>query len=217
MKLLSVNVGRPRRLVHEGREITTAIFKQPVAGAVWLHGHNLEGDAQADRRVHGGPDKAVYVYPAEHYTFWKQVLGRHDLAPGFFGENFTVAGLTEETVLIGDVFRIGEAVVEVSQPRTPCFKLGLRVGDAGFVARFNASLRCGWYLRVREPGWVRAGDAIRLLVRGEGGMSVREVFRLKTETSADPQALARAARLPALAAAWRAAFEKRLAQLAAAG
>jgi MOSC domain-containing protein YiiM len=217
MKLLAVNIGRPRRVVYEGREIETGIFKQPVKGqAVWLQAHHLEGDAQADRRVHGGPDKAVYVYPVEHYAYWAQVLGRQDLAPGFFGENFTVAGLCEETVLIGDVFRVGEAVVEVTQPRTPCFKLDLRVGEAGFAARFSASLRCGWYLRVLQPGRVRAGDEIERLACGAGGMSVREVFRLKTDPQADLEALARAANLPALAVSWRAAFEKRLARQAAA-
>lgn len=217
MKLLSVNVGHPRRIRHEGREVLTSIFKHPVAGRVWVRRCGLEGDAQADRRVHGGSDKAVYAYPAEHYAWWTQVLGREDLAPGFFGENFTLAGLTEDEVAIGDVLRIGEALVQVSQPRTPCFKLGLRVGLEDFPARFSASRRCGYYLRVLEEGRVQAGDAIHRVARGAGAMSVREVFQLKTDPAAAvPEALARAANLPALAASWRAAFEKRLAQIATA-
>lgn len=212
MMLISVNVGRPRRIRDGGRVIATAIFKEPVTGPVWVRRHNLDGDGQADRRVHGGPDKAVYAYPFEHYAFWAQALGRDDLSPGFFGENLTVAGLPEDEVSIGDVLRVGGAVLEVSQPRTPCYKLGLRAGSEGFPARFAESLRCGFYLRVLAEGQVQAGDAVARVARGEGGMSVREVFRLKTDAAADIGTLARAARLPALAASWRASFEKRLAQ-----
>lgn len=212
MMLISVNVGRPRRIREGGRVITTAVFKEPVTGPVWVRRHNLDGDGQADRRVQGGPDQAVYVYPFEHYAFWARVLGRDDLSPGFFGENLTVTGLPEDDVTIGDVLRVGGAVLEVSQPRTPCYKLGLRAGSADFPARFAESLRCGFYLRVLMEGRVQAGDAVARIAHGEGGMSVREVFRLKTDAAADPGTLARAARLPALAASWRASFEKRLAQ-----
>lgn len=215
MMLISVNVGRPRRLRAGGRVITTAIFKEPVTGPVCVRRYNLDGDRQADQRVHGGADKAVYAYPFEHYAFWAQALGRTDLAPGFFGENLTVAGLLEGEVAIGDVLRVGEAVLEVSQPRTPCYKLGLRAGSDDFPARFAESLRCGFYLRVLTEGRVQAGEPIVRIAREEGGMSVREIFRLKFDAAADPRTMASAARLPALAASWRASFEKRLAQMTA--
>jgi MOSC domain-containing protein YiiM len=212
MMLISVNVGRPRRLRAGGRVITTAIFKEPVTGPVWVRRHNLDGDRQADRRVHGGADKAVYAYPFEHYAFWAHALGRDDLSPGFFGENLTITDLPEDEVAIGDVLRMGEAVLEVSQPRTPCYKLGIRAGSEDFPTRFAESLRCGFYLRVLAEGRVQAGEPIARVARGEGGMSVREVFRLKTDAAADTATLARAARLPALAASGPASFEKRLAQ-----
>lgn len=211
MNLISVNVGRPREITHGGQTVTTGIFKAPVAGAVFLRRLNLDGDGQADLRVHGGLDKAVYAYPFEHYAFWARELGQHGFPYGQFGENFTMQGLLEDEACIGDVFRIGEAQVQVTQPRTPCFKLGIRMGDKNFPARFAAANRTGFYLRVLEEGMVKAGDAIDLVERAAGSMSVREVFHLR-HAGGTREEYERAARLPDLSPSWRAAFEKLLAE-----
>jgi MOSC domain-containing protein YiiM len=212
MKLLSVNVGLPREVSHQGRSVTTGIFKEPVTGPVWLARLNLQGDRQADLRVHGGADKAAYLYPFEHYAFWAAETGRDDFAHGQFGENFTTTGLLEDDVHIGDILRIGAARVQVSQPRTPCFKLGVRMGDDGFPARFTAANRTGFYLRVLEEGLVAAGDTIERIERAVDSLSVRDVFRLRHGGGARED-YARAARLPGLASSWRIAFEKRLAEI----
>lgn len=211
MQLISVNVGRPRPVPHEGRVVSTGIFKEPVAGPVFLRRLNLDGDGQADLRVHGGADKAVYAYPFEHYAFWAGELGRNDFSHGQFGENFTITGWLEDAVCIGDEFRIGAARVQVSQPRSPCFKLGIRMNDENFPARFTAANRVGFYLRVLQEGQVSAGDAIERVAHYAGSLSVRDVFRLRhgSGTRAEYE---RAAKLPALSSSWRAVFEKRLAE-----
>ena len=210
MNLISVNVGRPREITHGGQTVTTGIFKVPVAGAVFLRRLNLDGDGQADLRVHGGLDKAVYAYPFEHYAFWARELGQHGFPYGQFGENFTIQGLLEDEACIGDVFRIGEAQVQVTQPRSPCFKLGIRMGDEGFPARFAAANRTGFYLRVLEEGRVAAGDAIERIEPATGSMTVREVFRLR-HVGGTRSEYERAALLPGLSPSWHAAFEKLLA------
>jgi len=149
----------PRELKHNGKTVTTGIFKEPVEGRVNLNAHNLEGDGQADLLVHGGIHKAVYVYPIENYDYWKRELGRTDFPFGQFGENFTVEGMLEDEVHIGDVFRVGEgAVVEVTQPRVPCYKLAIKMESPQFPKMFLASCRVGFYLRVIEEGEVGAGD-----------------------------------------------------------
>jgi MOSC domain-containing protein YiiM len=211
MTLISINVGLPREITHGGQAIMTGIFKAPVVGAVFLHRLNLDGDGQADLRVHGGADKAVYVYPHEHYAFWAGELGRHDFSHGQFGENFTTRGLLEGEVSIGDVFQIGAVRVQVTQPRSPCFKLGIRMGDENFPARFAAANRTGFYLRVLQEGRVSAGDMIERVEHDAGSLSVRDVFRLRfgRGTRAECE---RAARLRGLSPSWRAAFEKRLAE-----
>ena len=209
MTLISINVGLPREIIHGGQAITTGIFKLPVAGPVWLGRLNLAGDGQADLRVHGGADKAMYAYPFEHYAFWAGEVGRNDFSHGQFGENFTTRGLLEDEVNIGDVFRIGEARVQVTQPRSPCFKLGIRMGDENFPARFATVNRTGFYLRVLEEGMVAAGDTIERVERAAGSMTVRDVFRLRHVggTRAEYEC---AARLPGLSPSWCVAFEKRL-------
>jgi MOSC domain-containing protein YiiM len=159
-RVLSVNLAVPRIFESRGQSVPTGIFKEPVAGRVRLGALSLDGDIQADLRVHGGAEKAVYLYPSEHYAYWKKALGRDDLSAGFFGENFTTEGLLEDTVHIDDVFRVGTAVVQVTQPRSPCFKLGLKVGSARFIKSFLESRRLGFYLRVLEEGAVGAGDPI---------------------------------------------------------
>ncbi|MBI3777855.1 MAG: MOSC domain-containing protein [Gammaproteobacteria bacterium] len=211
MTLISINVGLPREIIHGGREVTTGIFKAPVAGPVRLGRLNLAGDGQADLRVHGGADKAVYAYPFEHYAFWAKELGRHDFSHGQFGENFTTMGLLEDEVFIGDVFRIGDARAQVTQPRSPCFKLGIRMNDENFPARFAAANRTGFYLRVLEEGMVKAGDAIDRVEHATGSMNVREIFRLR-HVGGTRAEYERAARLPGLSSSWRDAFEKRLAE-----
>ncbi len=210
MKLLSVNVGRPRPVPYQDGVVSTGIYKEPVTGRVWVRRLNLEGDGQADLRVHGGEHKAVYAYPFEHYASWARELGRDDLVHGQFGENLTVEGLLEERVNIGDVYRIGEALLQVSQPRSPCFKLGIRMGDAQFPARFTAENRTGFYLRVPEEGRIAAGDAIERVGQAKDSISVRDAFRLRHGSGGTCAEYERASRVEALTPSWRAAFEKRL-------
>ena len=211
MNLISINIGLPREITHGGQTVTSGIFKAPVAGPVRLGRLNLEGDGQADLRGHGGADKAGYVYPFEHYAFWARELGRKDFSHGQFGENFTTTGLLEDGVCIGDVFEIGEARVQVTQPRTPCFKLGIRMAEENFPARFTAANRTGFYLRVLEEGMIAAGDAIERVEHAAGSMTVREVFHLR-HVGGTRAEYERATRLPGLSSSWRAAFEKRLAE-----
>lgn len=208
MKLLSVTVGRPRPVPYRDDVISTGIYKEPVNGPVWVRQLNLEGDGQADLKVHGGEHKAVYAYPSEHYAFWARELGRDDLVHGQFGENLTVEGLIEDAVHIGDVYRIGEALLQVSQPRSPCFKLGIRMGDAQFPARFTAENRTGFYLRVLEEGRVQAGDAIKHIEQAKDSISVRDAFRLRHGSGGTRAEYERAVRVGALTPSWRAAFEK---------
>jgi MOSC domain-containing protein YiiM len=158
MKIISVNVGLPRLVLRNDEPVSTGIFKEPIAGRVMMRKLNLDGDRQSDLSVHGGPEKAVYVYPSEHYDFWKHELPDMDLPWGVFGENFTTTGLFETEVNIGDKFRIGAAEVMVTQPRMPCYKLGIRFGRADIIKRFLVSERSGFYLSVLKEGEVGAGD-----------------------------------------------------------
>ena len=176
IKLLSIQVGRPRKVNWRRRIVTTGIYKDQVEGRIKLGRSNLEGDEQADLRVHGGWDKAVYVYPSEHYAFWRTELPGMHLPYGMFGENFTAEGVDEKSVRIGDRFRIGGAVVEVTQPRVPCYKLGVRFGRPDMPQRFHASGRCGFYLGVLEEGDVGAGDVWERLGRDPNAMSVHESY-----------------------------------------
>ena len=210
MQVLSVNVGRPRQVLYKGRAVMTGIFKEPVEGLVAVGRLNLEGDQQADLQVHGGVDKAVYCYPHEHYEFWRRELDRDDLVMGQFGENLTTMGMLEEDVLIGDIYRIGTARVQISQPRMPCFKLGIRMDYPGILKPFLQSLRVGFYVRVLEEGQIAAGDAIERLERDESSLSVREVCRLFHFERDDHVALRRAADLAALPIEWRDGFLERL-------
>ena len=160
MTLKSVNVSMPRDIEHAGKAVSTGIFKTPVDGRIMLRRLNLEGDGQADLWGHGGAFRAVYAYPFEHYAYWAQELGRSDFKIGQFGENFTVEGILDDDVCVGDVFRIGGAVLEVSQPRIPCYKLAIKMGIEGFQNRFLESGKVGFYFRVLEEGEVGAGDTI---------------------------------------------------------
>ena len=210
MKLLSVNVSQPKEVSYNGQRIKTGIFKEPVSGRTMMRRLNLDGDGQGDPSVHGGIHKAVYIYPIEHYDYWKGELGRDDLAYGKFGENLTVEGMLEDTVHIGDVFRIGEALVEVSQPRVPCFKLGIKMRDPQIVKPFLESRRVGFYVRVLEEGTVGAGDVIERTRVGEGQMTVKEIVHLRHFDITNMEAAEKAANLPALTPSWRESFEETL-------
>jgi MOSC domain-containing protein YiiM len=177
MKIVSLNVGMPREVEWHERLVTTGIFKEPVTGQVALRKLNLDGDGQADLTVHGGEYKAVYCYPVEHYAFWKKELGR-DLAMGMFGENLTTEGLLENDVNLGDRFRVGSAEVVVTQPRLPCYKLGVRFGADDMVKRFLASGRTGFYLAVTREGQVGAGDEIELVERERRSVPVPAIVTL---------------------------------------
>jgi MOSC domain-containing protein YiiM len=163
MQLLSVNTALPQDITWHGRVVHTSIFKQPVAGPVEVLATHLAGDGQADLRVHGGPDKAVYTYPQEHWDYWRQRLPADQLVPGAFGENLTTAGLLESEVRVGDCFQVGTAVLLAVQPRRPCVKLGIRLQRPGVVQEFEQARRSGIYFRIQQPGVLQAGDAITLV------------------------------------------------------
>jgi MOSC domain-containing protein YiiM len=176
VRILSVNVGLPKTVRLMGRSVRTAFLKEPVKGAIPVSRLGLEGDGQADPRYHGGPEKAVYVYPVEHYAYWSAALSRTDLSPGAFGENLTTEGLLEAGIRVGDVFAMGSATLRVTQPRTPCAKLGLRMGSMRFVRAFAAAGRPGFYLGVVEEGSVEAGDVITRISTDPKRPTVAEVF-----------------------------------------
>jgi MOSC domain-containing protein YiiM len=210
MKLLSVNVGLPREIDWRGRTVQTSIFKEPVLGFVRVAKLNLEGDQQSDLSVHGGPDKAVYAYPSEHYAFWRKELPGLDIPWGMFGENFTTEGLLEDTVHIGDTLRVGSADFVVTQPRMPCYKLGIRFGREDMVKRFLHSGRTGFYLAVSQEGEVTADDSLEWIAQDEKGIKVADIVKLYTADGANQDLLRRVSELPALPAGWRDYFRKRL-------
>jgi len=214
MAVLSVNVARPREVLYRGRAVLTGIFKEPVAGRVRVGPLNLEGDEQADRRVHGGPDKAVYAYTRENYEAWERELDRA-LPFGQFGENLTVRGMPETRIHIGDLFRMGSAVLEVSEPRAPCFKLGLKMGSPRFLKPFLESGRTGFYLRVLEEGEVEAGDSIEALSIDPRRVTVLEMTRLLFSRENDPAGTEKALAIPTLSGGLRFSLEERLATFAA--
>ncbi len=216
MRLLSVNVGLPRNVFWQGRTVSTAIFKDPVEGSLRVGRLNLEGDRQADLTVHGGPTKAIYTYPSEHYAFWREQLPGTVLDWGAFGENLTTEGLEESSISIGDRYRIGTARLVVTEPRMHCFKLGIRFGDPGLIKRFLQSERSGFYFGVEGEGRVEAGDAIELLEKNpESDLRVREVIQLYSSDRDNRDLLRKAVRTAALPETWRGYFAKRLEKLGA--
>ena len=206
MRLLSVNVGQPRLVIWRGKTISTSIWKTPVSGPVRVRSLNLDGDRQSDLSVHGGPDKAVYGYPSEHYAFWRQQLPGTDLPWGAFGENLTTEGLLEDRLCIGDRLRCGTAELVVTQPRLPCYKLGVRFGRADMVKRFQQSERSGFYFAVVVEGEIQAGDAIELTATASERITVTDVVRAFTGSIDDPRLLATLAELQALPEGWREHF-----------
>jgi len=209
-QLISLNVGQPAPLAFRGGTVASAIRKQPVAGPLPLGPTGLVGDAQADLHVHGGPDKAVCVYPAEHLAYWSERLGRR-LEPAAFGENFSVTGLLEADVCLGDVYRVGTALVQVTQPRQPCYKLATRQGQPAFALWVQESGRTGYYFRCLEPGAMQAGDAITLLERPAPACTVAEANRLLHHNKYDRPGLERLLTVAALSASLRRTCEERLA------
>jgi MOSC domain-containing protein YiiM len=210
MKVLSVNVGLPREVFWRGKPVTTGIFKEPVVGRVSIRTLNLDGDRQADLRVHGGPDKAVYAYPSEFYEFWRDERPELAFPWGQFGENLTTEGLRDEDVSVGDRFRVGTAELIVTQPRLPCFKLGIRMGRDAFVTEFLQRGLLGFYLAVAREGAVEAGDPIVALSRDPRGFKVTEIARLYARDRHDVEGLERAAKLDVLPESWRQYFRRRL-------
>jgi len=211
VKLLSVNVSLPKTVTIGDRRYATGIYKKAVAGPISLKRLNLAGDGQGDLKNHGGEYQAVYCYPHEHYRYWATALARDDFAYGQFGENFTTQGLLESEVCVGDSFRIGEAIVQVTQPRVPCYKLANKLGIAGFDKTFLRANRSGFYLRVLEEGVVEAGASIELVSKDPIGMTVAEV-NAALHLDKQPAAAERALRITALSPGWKRSFEKLLAR-----
>ncbi|HTR23477.1 MAG TPA: MOSC domain-containing protein [Terriglobales bacterium] len=207
MKIVSVNVGRPRLCSHNGETFSTSIFKEPVAGRVMLRRTNLDGDRQADLSVHGGRNKAVYGYPSEHYGFWREGLGLATLPWGALGENFTTEGLLEKDVRVGDRFRVGGATIAVKTPRLPCFKLAAKFKRDDMIERFLESGRSGYYFSVIEEGEVGAGDEFEFLGGESPTLSIFDTFA--AYTSLDLDLLHRAAAVTALPESWRERFQTR--------
>ncbi|MEP6570842.1 MAG: MOSC domain-containing protein [Acidobacteriota bacterium] len=210
MKIISLNVGRPRLVMSNDSPVSTGIFKDPVPGAVMLRTLNLDGDRQADLTVHGGISKAVYAYPIEHYTFWKRELPELELLYGMFGENFTTEGLFEDTVNVGDHFRVGKAELMATEPRLPCYKLGIKFGRTDIIRRFLQSRRTGFYLAVVKEGEVKAGDSLELVSRDANNITIADITRLYAFEKDDLQTLRRVVKLEALSESWREHFQKQL-------
>lgn len=215
MKLVSLNVGLPREVTWHERLVTTGIFKKPVSGRVPLRALNLDGDKQADLTVHGGTHKAVYCYPSEHYAYWKKSMPEHDFPTAVFGENFTTEGFVEDALYLGDRFRVGTAEVVVTQPRLPCYKLGLRFQDDYMVKRFLAANRSGFYLAVTKEGEVAEGDAIERLSSDPRAVPVSEITRLyvaKHYRAKDLEIIDRIGMVPSVPADWKSYFAGRVAE-----
>jgi MOSC domain-containing protein YiiM len=209
MQIISVNVGLPQTFEYNGERVSTGIYKTPVTGQVEVGGLNLAGDAQADLRVHGGASKAVYAYPFEHYAFWRNEYSGKELPCGVFGENLTTEGLLENEICAGDRLRAGTAEFVVTEPRFPCFKLGIRFGEKDILRRFQKSRKCGFYLSVAKTGEIGAGDAVEIVHRDPHGVSIEELFRLADEKD-NTEIARRAVEVEALPENWKARLREML-------
>jgi MOSC domain-containing protein YiiM len=212
MKLVSVNVSPPIEVRHGDKALRTGIFKKPVAGPVRVMRCNLEGDGQADLENHGGEHKAVYAYALEHYGYWRAVLAREEMPYGQFGENLTLSGLDESVSCVGDQLELGSALFTITQPRVPCYKLGIRLGEASMPRLFSESARTGFYLKVLREGVIEAGDSMKLVQRGPGNVTIATLFKayLRPGDAGAAQILRRGLAVPELSPDWRAQIEKRL-------
>jgi MOSC domain-containing protein YiiM len=215
MKVLSVNVGLPRKILFNGQIITTAIFKDPVKSPIILRKLNLDGDKQADLTVHGGLDKAVYSYPSEHYDYWRKQFPNTDLVWGMFGENFTTEGLFEDAVNVGDQFQIGSAKLVATQPRMPCYKLGVRFGRMDVIRRFMASGRPGIYFKVLTEGEVQRDDKIKIIRRDKNNVTVKDIVRLyiARDNIDNIETMKRVTKIRDLPEGWRYEFQQKIKQL----
>ena len=218
LKVVSVNTGLPREVTWRGMKVTTGIFKHPVEGRVALRKLNLDGDRQADLTVHGGENKAVYCYPLAHYDYWKKELPGWELPMGSFGENFTIDGLGEDSVHLGDQFSVGSAELVVTQPRLPCYKLGVRFQSDDMVKRFLASGRMGFYVAVTREGNVGSGDEIKVIARDPNAVPVTEITRLyiaKRYGDDELSSVRRALQVAALPESWKGYFRERVEKMRA--
>lgn len=215
MKVLSVNVGLPKNVLFNGQIITTAIFKDPVNSPIILRKLNLDGDKQADLTVHGGIDKAVYSYPEEHYYYWRKQFPNMDLGWGMFGENFTTEGLLEDAVNVGDQFQIGSAKLVATQPRMPCYKLGVRFGRMDVIRKFMTSGRPGIYFKVLTEGEIKIDDKIKLIKRDKNNVTVKDIVTLYiTRNNTDNiETMRRATKIRDLPEGWRSEFQQKIEQL----
>lgn len=211
MKLISVNIALPQDIETNGKTVSTGIYKLPAPGRVWLGKLGLTGDGQADLTVHGGEHQAAYSYPFEHYAHWQAALGREPFPFGTFGENFTISGLLEDDVCVGDVLQIGGATLQITLPRLPCFKFGHKIGDPGILKDFLQSGRSGFYLRVLSEGEVGAGDTITISQRDPAAISIRTALGMQRLGEGDADLMQRALAIPSLAPLLRHDLEKRLA------
>ena len=211
MQVVSVNVSKPKDVVHDGAVVSTGIFKEPVKGRLWVRKLGIEGDGQADLTAHGGPDQAVYAYPVEHYAYWEEQLGRDPLPFGQFGENLSITGIDEASARVGDTLKIGTAVLQVTQPRLPCYKLGIRMGAGkSFPKRFQKSGRVGFYLRVMKEGELAAGDRIER-VDVPDSVTIAEFLKVYGSKRPSRRAISRVLAAPGLSHAWRTYLEDMLA------
>ena len=213
MKLVSLNVGKPQVVLWNGKSVLTGIFKEPVTGRIPLRQFNFEGDAQADLSVHGGATKAVYAYPSEHYAYWRREYPDMDLPLGMFCENLTVEGLDEDSLHIGDRLRIGTAELIVTEPRMPCFKLGVRFGRMDIVKRFLDSRKSGFYLAVEREGEVGAGDLIERIETDARRVTVKDIVRVYVQDKNDVETMRRAVQIDVLPQQWQQEFRERLAEM----
>lgn len=212
MTLLSINVSPPKDVPFGNKTLTTGIYKEPIEGRVMLHTLNLEGDGQADLKAHGGIYKAAYVYAYDHYAFWSNELGRDDFTDGQFGENFTVQGMLDTDVTVGSIYQLGDARVQVTQPRVPCFKLAHKMGIPTFVKTFMQAKRTGFYLRVLEEGEVGAGDTFELVTADPIGMSVTDIFHLLYFDKTNLEQVQRAVQIKGMSPGWYDSFAQLLEQ-----
>jgi len=208
MTLLSINVSLPKEVPFGNKTLITGIYKEPIEGRVMLRTMSLDGDGQADLQAHGGTYKAVYVYPHEHYAYWSDTLERDDFSYGQFGENFTVTGMLETDVMVGSIYRIGGAMVQVTQPRVPCFKLAHKMGIPTFVKTFLQANRPGFYLRVLEEGIVGAGDEFELITADPIGMSVADINYLLYFDKTNVEQAERALQIEGMSPGWLGSFEE---------
>ena len=216
MRVLSVNVGLPRQVIFNGQIVTTSIFKEPIKGPIMLRKLNLDGDRQADLTVHGGIDKAVYSYPVEHYDYWRKQFSNMDLRWGMFVENFTTEGLMEDDVNVGNKFQIGSAKLVATQPRMPCYKLGVRFGRMDIIRKFMASGRPGIYFKVLQEGQVESGDRIKIIRKDENNVTVKDIVRLYVGGDDDDEnieTMRRATKIEDLPEGWKYEFQQKVEQL----